>query len=83
MTMVPIIFNTENINFMASHSKRLLDESRDLIAINSKFSKLIIALRGAIFNEYKLDKEESPHNDLTDCFQMLTTFFRFKSQGDY
>ena len=53
---------------MSSHSKRLLDDSRGLIAINPKFSKLITALRGAVFNEYKLDKEESPHNDLTDCF---------------
>ena len=82
MIVCPIVFNTENINFMSSHSKRLLDDSRGLIAINPKFSKLITALRGAIFNEYKLDKEESPHNDLTDCFQMLTTFFKFKSSGD-
>jgi hypothetical protein len=69
---------------MSSHSKRLLDDSRGLIAINPKFDKLITALRGAIFDETgKLDKDESPHNDLLDCFQMLTTFFKFKSQGDY
>ena len=83
MTVVPIVFNTENINFMASHSKRLLDDSRGLISINPKFSILITALRGAIFNEYKLDKEESPHNDLTDCFQILTNFFKFKNSNDY
>ena len=83
MTVVPIVFNTENINFMSSHSKRLLDDSRGLIAINPKFSKLITALRGAVFNEYKLDKEESVHNDLIDTFLMMCTFFRFKSQGDY
>ena len=83
MTVVPIVFNTENINFMASHSKRLLDDSRGLIAINPKFSKLIIALRGAIFTEWKMDKLESPHNDLTDCYMILSRFFIFKSQGDY
>ena len=83
MIVCPIVFNTENINFMASHSKRLLDDSRGLIAINPKFSKLITALRGAVFNEYKLDKEESVHNDLIDTFLMLCTFFRFKSSGDY
>ena len=82
MLVCPIVFNTENINFFSSHSKRLLDDSRGFIAINPKFSKLITALSGAVFNEYKLDKEESPHNDLTDCFQMLTTFFKFKSSGD-
>ena len=83
MTVVPIVFNTENINFMSSHSKRLLDDTRGFIRINPKFSKLITALRGAIFNEYKLDKEESPHNDLTDCYMMLNTFFKFKTSGDY
>jgi hypothetical protein len=81
--VVPIVFNTENINFMSSHSKRLLDDSRGLISINSKFNKLITALRGAQFNEYKLDKEESPHNDLVDTWLMMCTFFRFKSNGDY
>ena len=83
MIVCPIVFNTENINFMSSHSKRLLDDSKNLISINPKFSKLITALKGAIFNEYKLDKEESPHNDLTDTFLMLCTFFKFKSSGDY
>jgi hypothetical protein len=82
MTVVPIVFNTENINFMSSHSKRLLDDSRGLIAINPKFSILITALRGAIFNEYRLDKDESVHNDLTDTFLMLCSFFKFKSYAD-
>ena len=83
MTVVPVVFNTENINFMGSHSKRLLDDSRGLISINPKFSKLITALRGAQFNEYKLMKDESVHNDLTDTWLMLCTFFKFKSSGDY
>ena len=83
MLVCPIVFNTENINFMSSHSKRLLDDSRGLISINEKFNKLITALKGAVFNEYKLDKEESVHNDLTDTFLMLCTFFKFKSYGDY
>ena len=68
MIVCPTVFNTENINFMASHSKRLSDDSRGLIAINLKFSKLITALRCAVFNEYKLDKEESVHNDLITRF---------------
>jgi hypothetical protein len=83
MIVCPIVFNTENINFMSSHSKRLLDDSRGLIAINAKFTKLLTGLRGAVFNEYKLDKEESPHNDLIDTFLMLCTFFKFKNPNDY
>jgi hypothetical protein len=84
MIVCPIVFNTESRSFMTSHSKRLLDDSRGLIAINPKFSKLITALRGAQFSpEGKLDKEDSPHNDLLDCFQIMSTFFKFKSSGDY
>jgi len=84
MIVCPIVFNTESRSFMSSHSKRLLDDSRGLISINPKFTKLITALRGAQFDETgKLDKDESPFNDTLDCFQMLTTFFKFKSQGDY
>jgi hypothetical protein len=84
MTVCPIVFNTENINYMASHSKKLLDLG--YIAINPKFSNLITALRGAQFNEYKFLKEDSPSDDLTDTFLMLCggiTFFKFKSTGDY
>lgn len=69
---------------MTSHSKHILDSDKNLIAINPKFNKLITALRGAQFSpEGKLDKDESPHNDLLDCFQMMSTFFKFKSSGDY
>ena len=83
MIVCSTVFNTMNINFIASHCKRLPDDSRGLIKINPKFSKLITALRGAVFNEYKLDKEESVHDDLIDTFLMLCTFFKFKSSGDY
>ena len=84
MIVCPIVFNTESRSFMTSHSKRLLDNSRGLISINHKFTKLITALRGAQFDETgKLDKDESPFNDTLDCFQMPCTFIKFKSQGDY
>jgi hypothetical protein len=84
MIVCPIVFNTESRSFMTSHSKRLLDDSRGLIAINPKFTKLIRALRGAQFDDTgKLDKDESPFNDTLDCFQMLCTFIQYKSQGDY
>ncbi len=84
MIVCPIVFNTESRSFMTSHSKHMLDYHRGLIAINPKFTKLITALRGAQFSEEgKLDKDESPHNDLLDCFQMLSTFFKFKSKDDY
>ena len=83
MIVCPIVFNTENINFMSSHSKRLFDDSRGLISTNQRFDKLITGLRGAVFNEYKLDKEESIHNNLIDTFLMLCSFFKFKNYSDY
>jgi|SRR5215207_4005650 len=77
MIVCPIVFNTESRSFMTSHSKRILDDSRNLIAINPKFTKLITALRAAQFDDTgKLDKEESPFNDTLDCFQMLCTFLQ-------
>ena len=84
MIVCPIVFNTESRSYMTSHSKRLLDDSRGIISINPKFTKLITALRGAQFDDTgKLDKDESPFNDTLDCFQMMSMFFKFKSQGDY
>jgi hypothetical protein len=49
---------------------------------------LITALRAAQFDDLgKLDKDESPYNDILDTFQMMTTFFKFNSSsaigGDY
>lgn len=84
MIVCSIVFNTESRSFMTSHSKHILDSDKNLIAINLRFSKLVTALRGAQFNEArKLDKDESPYNDLLDCFQMMSTLFKFKSSGDY
>ena len=84
MIIVPIVFNTESRSFMTSHSRRILDDPRGLIAIHPKFTKLITALKGAQFDDIgKLDKDESPHNDILDCFLEMSNFFKFKSKGDY
>jgi hypothetical protein len=83
-TVVPFVFKTENINHAALHRKKLLDLGH--ISINPKFSNLIMALRGAVFNEFKLDKDESVNEGLMDTYLMLTggvTFFKFKSPSDY
>ena len=67
---------------MSSHSKRLPDYSRGLISINPKFNKLITALKSAMFNEYKLDKDESVYDNLIDTFLILSSFFKFKRYED-
>lgn len=81
MFVVPIIFTTESKLLMSEHTRQILDDSRQLVAINPKFTNLITSLKGAIFDDRGLlDKEASPYNDILDCFMMLMTFFRFKQK---
>jgi len=52
-----------------------------LVAIDPKFTELIIAIRSAVFDERgQLDKEMSPHNDLTDAFMMFLKFFKLRKK---
>jgi len=88
MIVAPIVFHTESKSIMTYHSRQLLDDTRGRIAINKKMDKLIVALKAAIFDdEGKLNKQESPYNDLLDAFQMLCTCIYYKdskvNQGDY
>ena len=79
MTVVPILFNLETKGEMASHARQLLEDPRELFAIDPKFSDLTIALRSAVFDDRgQLDKEMSPHNDLIDAFLMFATFFKIR-----
>jgi hypothetical protein len=63
---------------MLVHCKNLLEHEDSLIAINPQFSDLITALRGVVAKDYKLDKNESPLNDLTDSFRLACKFFRLE-----
>jgi len=81
MHVVPFLFSTESKSFMSSHSRRVLDDPRGLIAIDPSFISLITGLRSAVFDEKgQLDKEMTPHDDLVDCFQMLMNFFHFNER---
>jgi len=83
MKVVPVLFTLEQKAWMTSHSRRLLDDPRGLVAIHPSFTVLIDALKAAIFDDRGiLDKEESPHNDILDTFQMLTTFLTFRPKGE-
>jgi hypothetical protein len=55
---------------MLQHTKWLLEEkeedSSSLIAIHKeRFNKLVTALRTAVANEYKLDKEQTSYNEIS------------------
>jgi hypothetical protein len=65
---------------MLQHTKWLLEEREEdgssLIAIHSRFDKLITALRTAVANEYRLDKEQTSYNDLLDAFRLALIFYK-------
>ena len=79
MLVVPVPFSVEGAH-MLQHAKWLMEETDEdgssLVAIHKRFDKLIIALRTAVANEYKLEKELSVFNDLTDAFRMALTFYK-------
>jgi hypothetical protein len=66
---------------MLQHTKWLLDEKEEdgssLIQIDrERFHKLVTALRTAVANEYKLDKEQTTWNDILDAFRLALTFYK-------
>jgi hypothetical protein len=50
--------------------------SKGLIAIDKSFDKLLTALRTAVANEYKLDKEATVFDDILDAFRLSLTFYK-------
>jgi hypothetical protein len=59
---------------MLQHAKALMDEG--LIAINKqRFHKLLIGLRTASADEYKLDKDHTSYDDIVDSFRLSLTFY--------
>jgi hypothetical protein len=54
-----------------------LTDPGDVIAIHrEKFHKLVTALRTAVANEYKLDKEQTSYNDILDAFRLALQFYK-------
>jgi hypothetical protein len=80
MFVVPVPFHPEGAK-MLQHAKWLLEEPDEdgdsLIAIHKeRFHKLVTALRTAIANEYKLDKEQTSYNDILDAFRLALQFYK-------
>jgi hypothetical protein len=80
MFIVSVPFSIEGAK-MLQHTKWLLEEKEEdgssLIAIHKeKFHKLVTALRTAVANEYKLDKEQTSYNDILDAFRLSLQFYK-------
>jgi hypothetical protein len=80
MFVVPVPFSIEG-HKMLQHTKWLLDEKDEdgssLVAIHKeRFHKLVTALRTAVANEYRLDKEQTSYNDILDAFRLALQFYK-------
>jgi acetoin utilization deacetylase AcuC-like enzyme len=80
MMIVPVPFSIEGAK-MLQHAKWLMEETDEdgssLIAIHKeRFDKLVTALRTAMANEYKLDKETSVFPDIMDAFRLALQFYK-------
>jgi hypothetical protein len=81
MIVVPILFNMESKGLMTSHARRVLEHPRQYLAIDKSFVSLITGLRSAQFDDRgMLDKQNTAHDDLVDCFMMLSTFLHFRKE---
>ena len=76
MFICPVPFNVEGAHMLA-HTKWIIEETEEdgssLIAIHPSFNKLLTALRTAVAQEYKLQKEETSFDDVLGCIQIIAT----------
>jgi hypothetical protein len=69
MIVIPTPFSTSGAA-MLQHTKSLLEDKDNPIAIDKRFDKLLTALRTTVANEYKLDKEQTSYHDILDAFRL-------------
>jgi hypothetical protein len=80
MIVVPVPFSVEGAKTL-QHAKWLMEETEEdgssLITIHKDtFHKLVTALRTAVANEYKLQKEETSYDDILDAFRLSLQFYK-------
>ena len=75
MIVIPTPFSTHGAK-MLQHTKSLLEDPDNLIAIDKQFDKLLTALRTSVANEYKLDKEATSFHDILDAFRLSLQLYQ-------
>ena len=65
---------------MLQHSVMLMDDPDGLVVIPSRYESLLIALRTPTATEWKLEKQVSLSNDLTDAFIMNLSYYRLSTK---
>jgi hypothetical protein len=62
---------------MLVHTKKLMEYNEGMVAINSKYNKLITSLRTAVDKgEGVLDKEATSYDDILDAFRLALKFYQ-------
>jgi hypothetical protein len=61
---------------MLQHAKSLLENKDNLVAIDKRFDRLLTALRTAVANEYRLQKEDTSYHDLLDAFRLSLQLYQ-------
>jgi hypothetical protein len=67
MKVIPVPFNRFAIP-MLQMSQMLVQNGN--LAIAPRKDKLILALKGAIAQDFRLDKDRTPHDDIFDSFRL-------------
>ena len=75
MKVIPTPFNTQGAK-MLQHTKLLLEDKDNLVAIDKRFDKLLTSLRTAVATEYKLSKEETSYHDILDSFRLSLQLYQ-------
>jgi hypothetical protein len=75
MRIIPVAFSVHHAS-MLQHAKALVEDPQGLVAIDKRFDKLLTALRTAVANEYKLQKEETSYNDILDAFRLSLQYYK-------
>jgi hypothetical protein len=64
---------------MLQHTKSLLEDQDNLIAIDKRFDKLLTALMTTVANEYKLDKEQTSFHGILDVLRLSLQLYQWSN----
>ena len=73
MRVVPIAFSKHGSQ-MLQNAKAIVDDCK--IAIDKRFTKLLIGLRTANADAYNLKKENTSYDDTVDAFRLSLLFYK-------
>jgi hypothetical protein len=77
MRIIPTVFGNNQGAAMLQHAKDLVESPDNLVAIHPSFDKLLISLRTATAESYKLKKEDVSYNDTLDAFMLSLQRFKW------